>query len=217
MTRVVAVNGSPNMEKGLTELILRPFLEGMTEAGAEVDVFYAKRLDIKPCKGALYCWDANPGKCHIKDDMQSIYPVLKRADILVLATPVYIPLPGEMQNFVNRLVPLLDPILRRRNGRTRARFRSDVRIRKIVLLSTCGWYEKGNFGTVVRIVKELASDASVQFVGALVRPHASILARGGPKVDKVIKAAKKYGHELVTTGKISKRLIEEVGTPLVSE
>ncbi|MFH1579422.1 MAG: flavodoxin family protein [Thermoplasmatota archaeon] len=217
MTRVVAVNGSPKMEKGNTERILRPFLEGMKEVGAKVDLLYAKRLDIKPCKGEFYCWNTNPGKCLIKDDMQSVYPLLKRADILVLATPVYIPLPGEMQNFVNRLCPLIDPLLTKRNGRTRARFRSDVKIRKIVLVSTSGWYEKGNFGTVLRIAKEVANDASVQFAGALLRPHAQLLARGGSKADRVLEAAKESGRELVATGRISKRLIEAVGKPLILE
>lgn len=217
MTRVVAVNGSPNREKGNTERILRPFLEGMKEAGAKIDLLYAKRLDIKPCKGELYCWNTNPGKCHIKDDMQSVYPLLKRADILVLATPVYIPLPGEMQNFVNRLVPLMDPVLTKRNGRTRARFRSDVKIRKIVLVSTSGWYEKGNFGTVLRIAKEIANDVSVEFAGALVRPHAQLLAREGSKADRVLEAARESGRQLVATGRISKSLIEAVGKPLIPE
>jgi len=119
LTRVVAVNGSPMMDKGNTERILRPFLEGAKEAGAEVEVFYAKKLDIQPCRGELLCWGRNLGKCHIKDDMESVYPALRRADIMVLATPVYIPLPGEMQNFLNRLCPLVNPVLTRKNGRTR--------------------------------------------------------------------------------------------------
>jgi hypothetical protein len=66
----------------------------------------------------------------------------READILVLATPVYGPLPGEMQNLLNRLVPLFDSILEMRNDHTRARLRQDVKISKIVLVSTCGWWEK---------------------------------------------------------------------------
>lgn len=217
MVRVVAVNGSPNMEKGKTERILRPFLDGMREAGAKVDLVYPKRLDIKPCKGEFYCWNTNPGKCIIKDDMQSVYPLLKKADILVLATPVYIPLPGEMQNFLNRLCPLIDPVLTKRNGRTRARLHTDVKIRKIALVSTSGWYEIGNFGTVLRIAKEIASDCSVKFAGALLRPHAFTLARGGSKVDRVLEAARECGRELVSTGTIPRKLIEAVGKPLTSE
>jgi hypothetical protein len=43
LTKVVAINGSPDMEKGNTAKILTPFLEGMEEAGASVELFYAKR------------------------------------------------------------------------------------------------------------------------------------------------------------------------------
>jgi len=217
LTRVVAVNGSPMMDKGNTERILRPFLEGAKEAGAEVEVFYAKKLDIQPCRGELLCWGRNLGKCHIKDDMESVYPALRRADIMVLATPVYIPLPGEMQNFLNRLCPLVNPVLTRKNGRTRARFHSDVKIKKIVLVSSGGWWEKGNFGTVLRIAKEVAKDCNVEFAGALLRPHAHLLAKGGPRAVRVLAAARDSGRELVASGRIPKRLLDSVARPLISE
>jgi multimeric flavodoxin WrbA len=138
MTKVVAINGSPEMEKGRTAKILAPFLEGMEKAGATVELFYAKRLNVKPCDGELYCWGKKPGECYINDSMQTLYSTLREADILVLATPVYVPLPGEMQNLLNRLVPLMDPVLKRQDGRTRARLRSDVKINKIVLVSSSG-------------------------------------------------------------------------------
>jgi len=217
MTRVVVVSGSPKMKKGHTERILKPFVDGMKEAGADVDLFYVKQLDIRPCKGDFYCWNTNPGACLIDDDMQSVYPVLKRADILVLATPVYIPLPGEMQNFLNRICPLIDPVLTKRNDRTRVRLRSDVRIKKIVLVSSSGWWEVGNFGTVLRIAKEIASDLSVEFVGAVLRPHAFMLAKGGKKADRVLEAAKESGRQLVATGRMSKRSLDAVAKPLISE
>jgi len=172
MAKAVVINGSPRKDKGNTAMILDPFIHGMTEAGADVEVFYTKNLKVKPCTGQLQCWGKTPGECYIKDDMQKLYPKLREADILVLATPVYIPLPGEMQNVINRLCPLLDPFLEFREGRTRAMFRKDVGIRKIVLVSTGGWWEKANFGTVVRITEELAKDASVEFAGAVLRPHA---------------------------------------------
>jgi multimeric flavodoxin WrbA len=40
--KVLAINSSPRMDKGNTALILNPFLEGMKEAGAEVDLFYTR-------------------------------------------------------------------------------------------------------------------------------------------------------------------------------
>jgi hypothetical protein len=217
LTKVVAINGSPKMMKGNTAKILTPFLEGMEAAGASVELFYAKRLNIKPCDGELYCWSKKPGQCYIDDDMQTLYPKLRDADILVLATPVLIPLPGEMQNLMNRLVPLLDPVLRRQNGRTRARFHADVKINKIVLVSSSGWWEIGNFGTVLRIVKELAKDANTEFAGALLRPHASYMADNKEKAVKIFKAARQAGHELVKEGRISRDMLKIISQPLISE
>lgn len=84
------------------------------------------------------CWYKTVGQCIFKDDMQILYHKLRDADILVLATPVYIPLPGEMQNLINRLCPIIEPAFEFREGRTRARFSQEVRISKIVLVSMCG-------------------------------------------------------------------------------
>lgn len=85
----------------------------MRDAGSEVELFYASRLDVKPCAcGQMYRWYDSPGECCIRDDMETLYPRLKEAHTLVLATPVYLPLPGEMENVLNRLCPLLDPSLR---------------------------------------------------------------------------------------------------------
>ena len=143
MTKVLAINGSPRMGRGYTAMILKPFLQGMKESGAETETYYASKLKPKPCScNVMKCWYETPEECCIHDSMDDLYPKLKAADILVLATPVYIPLPGYMQNFINRLCPLIEPMLVFRDGRTRARFHEDVNIQKIVLVSTGGWWEK---------------------------------------------------------------------------
>jgi multimeric flavodoxin WrbA len=205
------------MEKGNTALVLAPFLDGIREAGASVELFYAKRLNVKPCTGEFYCWNKKPGECYIDDGMQVLYPKLREADILILATPVYIPLPGETQNLINRLCPLVEPILEFRDGRTRARFHDDVNICKFVLVSTCGWWEMGNFGTVLRIVEELAKDVSVEFAGAVLRPHAYLMVENKEKAKKVNEALRQAGCEFIKKGRISKSLLEVISQPLVSE
>jgi len=218
LTKVIAINGSPKMEKGNTAKLLKPFLDGLETAGASVELFYAKRLNVKPCNGELYCWSKKPGQCHIDDSMQSLYPKMRDADIIVLATPVYVPLPGEMQNLLNRLVPLMEPTLKWRNGRTRLTgLRADVKISKFVLVSTCGWWEMGNFGTVLRIVKELANDSNVDFAGALLRPHFQYMTENKEKAEKIFEAAKQAGTQLVKEGRMSKDLLEVICQPLISE
>jgi multimeric flavodoxin WrbA len=220
MSKAVAINGSPRMERGNTAMVLNPFIEGMMDAGSHVELFYASRLKVKPCAcGTMYCWTQKPGECCIKDNMQLLYPKLKEADILVLATPVYIPLPGDMQDIINRLCPLLDPVLEFRKGRTRAIFRKGVNTRAIVLVSTSGWWEKGNFGTVVRIVKELAEDTSAKFAGAVLRPHVDFMRRGEELTQDgraVLNAVRRAGYELTKNGAMSQETLATISRPLIS-
>ena len=221
MIKAVAINGSPRKDKGNTAMILTPFIQGLTDAGAEVELFYTSRLEIKPCTcGKMQCWYDSPGECCIKDDMQLLYPKLRAADILVLATPVYIPLPGAMQMVINRLVPLVEPYLESRQGRTRARFHKDVKIQKIILVSTGGWWEKENFGTVVRIVEELAEGASVEFGGAVLRPHAFMMKADGVFTqdgETVLNAVRRAGNDLVSYGEMDHETLEIISQPLISE
>ena len=81
--KVVAINGSPKMDKGTTALILEPFLDGMREAGADVELYFTKKLDIKPCQGEFNCWLKSPGECHQDDDMAELRPRFAEADVWV--------------------------------------------------------------------------------------------------------------------------------------
>jgi multimeric flavodoxin WrbA len=214
--KVAVINGSPKKSKGYTSQILEPFIEGMLDAKAEVTLLYASKLKIKPCIGEFNCWYKKPGECILKDDMQAVYELLTDSNILILATPVYIPLPGDMQNLINRLCPLIEPILENHNGRTRAKFHDQVRIKKIILLATSGWWELGNFDTVKRIVEELAADVNVEFGDAILRPHAFIMNRRPDDKKIIISALREAGYQLIKEGKISSDKLELISKPLIS-
>jgi hypothetical protein len=135
----------------------------------------------------------------------------------VLATPVYLPLPGEMQNIINRLIPLIEPILEVKDGRTRAVLHEEINLRRIVLVSVCGWWEMGNFDTVLRIIQEMAKDMACEFSGAVLRPHAHLMKTSTEKPKAVNHALRQVGSELVTSGKMSKDLLRIISQPLISE
>ena len=221
MIKAIAINGSPNKDKGDTAMLLNPFIEGLTEAGAQVDLFYTSRMKIKPCTcGTMYCWYGKPGECCLQDEMQTLYPQLRAADLLILATPVYIPLPGGMQNFINRLCPFIKPLLTFSQGRTRANLHPDVKLRSFVLVSTGGWWEIENFGTVVRIVEELAADANVEYGGAVLRPHAFLMRENGRLTadgEEVLALTRKAGRELGSRGRMGPETLERISQPLIEE
>jgi len=64
------------------------FLRGMNDGGShEVTHFYPIDMDIAHCRACMECREGNG--CVIQDDMQSVYPALPDANVVVLATPVF--------------------------------------------------------------------------------------------------------------------------------
>ena len=211
------INGSARTEKGHTAFVLTPFIKGMKKAGAKVELVYPKNLKILPCTGCFKCWGETIGDCFINDDMQEIYPKLKEADLLILAIPVYIPLPGMMQNFINRLCPLIEPLLEFRNGRTRAKFHDDVNISKIVGVITGGWWEIENLSIVIKILEEIALNTSTEFSGAILRPHTHYL-RGETEINrKILSTLETIGEKLVRDGKLDNEDLQYISQPLVNK
>ena len=217
--KAIAINSSPSMEKGNTAVILDPFLDGMREAGAEVEVFYTKKLDIKPCQGEFNCWLKTPGECFQKDDMEWLRPKLEEAGVLVLATPLYVDgMTGPMKNLLDRMIPILQPFFELRDGHIRHPGRRESRPRKMVLVSNCGFWEMDNFDALVVHVEAVCRNMGREFVGALLRPQGSamkpMLEIGG-LVEDVIEAARDAGRQLVRDGSISPETLETVGRDIM--
>lgn len=213
----VAVYFSSSSKSGNTARLLTAFMKGVERGGDKTKVFDVKEIQPSPCTGELDCWFKDPGNCYIQDGMQDLYPVLREADTLILGTPVYIPLPGEMQNLLNRLTPIVDPELETRDGRTRGRVREGVAIRRIVLVASSGWWEIENMDTVVRIVREFAEDASVPFAGAVLRPHAGMALGPQGKPTEILQAVEQAGFELASTGEIQAETLSTVSQPLIRQ
>lgn len=174
--KVIAINGSPNGRNGNTQIILDPFLDGMSDAGADVEVLQIRKLRIMPCNGCFKCWPRE-GECVIKDDMREIMPRMNEADIWVLATPLYVGgMTGPLKTFVDRLFPTSSPFLEVRHGHSRKRVRQGTKQDgKLVLVASCGLHEPDNFDTLVTHVKEICEIKHRQYAGAVLRPHAALL------------------------------------------
>ena len=72
---------------GNTEILVRGALESAERGGAEVEMWSFAGKDVKPCDHCKSCFTA--GECHIKDDMQDLYPKMIEADGIILGSPVY--------------------------------------------------------------------------------------------------------------------------------
>lgn len=85
---VLGLQGSPRL-KGNTNFLLDAFLEEIAGRGAITEKIHAAGINAEPCTGCGYC--EKKGVCAIADDDMSnrIYFLLRRADAVVLASPVY--------------------------------------------------------------------------------------------------------------------------------
>lgn len=86
--QVLILNGSPR-KRGNSVLLAEQVAAGARAAGASVESFFLHRMDIQPCNACDACHEADEAGCTIQDDMQSLYPKLRRADALVVASPIY--------------------------------------------------------------------------------------------------------------------------------
>jgi multimeric flavodoxin WrbA len=211
--KVLAINGSPHTDNGNTAMILDPFLEGMKEAGANVDLYYTRNLKIGPCNGDMSCWFKNPGKCGQDDDMQMLLPKFKEADVIVWASPVYYAgITGPLKNLMDRQLPL--HIFGESSGKKQ----------KVVLISSCGYWDISMFDPLVAQMNALYArpGGSTEFVGALLRPGADPMRemmKGGRSgvLKSIFEAAKAAGRQLVKEGKISEDILREVSKKLLSD
>ncbi len=217
--KVLAINSSPRMDKGNTALILNPFLEGMKESGAEVELFYTRKLNINPCTGEFNCWLKTLGKCYQNDDMNILYPKIAEADVIIFATPVYVDgVTGQMKNFIDRMLPRIDPFVELRDGHCRHPVRGGPKALKFVLVSNCGFWEMDNFDPLLVFMKAFCKNASTEFAGALLRPHGealpSLLEMGAP-IGDVFEAAREAGRQLVKEEKMSQETLDIVSRELL--
>lgn len=219
--KVLAINGSPKTDKGNTALILNPFLDGMRTAGAEVELFYTRRLKINPCRGGLICQLKTPGVCFQKDDMKMLLPRMAEADIWVIGSPVYIDsFPGSVKNLMDRLPPLMQPFFHIRDGRSWRTVREWVKKGKIVLVSTCGAWEMDPFDLLLQQIKAGSRYVEREFAGALLRPHAQGLRamwNAGFPLDDIIEAAREAGRQIVRDGHMSQETLDTVSRELMPQ
>ena len=86
--RILVLNGSPR-PKGNTKQMVEAFREGAVSSGHQVDVVDVCRKKIGGCIACEYCHTKGKGACIQKDDMQEVYALLKDAEMLVIASPIY--------------------------------------------------------------------------------------------------------------------------------
>jgi len=86
--RILIAVGSPR-KRGNSSTLAAQVANGAKAGGAQVETFYLHGMKIKPCTACDGCRKKIQVDCVIKDDMQILYPKLRSADAIVVASPIY--------------------------------------------------------------------------------------------------------------------------------
>lgn len=104
MVKALAIIGSPR--KANTYRLVKIMVDLLRERNVETEVIFLGNMNIQNCKGCDDYCSANK-ICLIQDDMQSLYPKLKEADIIIVGTPTYFwNVSGLLKTFIDRTHPL---------------------------------------------------------------------------------------------------------------
>lgn len=82
----MGIYGSPR-KGGNSDHLLDKALEGAASEGAEISRIYVRDLKISGCRECGGC--DKTGQCVVNDDMQTVYPLLEKAEVIFLASPIF--------------------------------------------------------------------------------------------------------------------------------
>ena len=100
-TRTVIINGSLRA-KGNTDVVINSLLNGTKKSDTIIKQFVLRNKNIGGCRGCYFCYKND--HCTLKDDMQEIHNEIQKADLLILASPMYWwGVTGLMKTFIDRL------------------------------------------------------------------------------------------------------------------
>jgi multimeric flavodoxin WrbA len=107
--KILILKGSPR-KKGNTCTLADAVAKGAMDNVATVEEFFLHKMDIKPCNACNACINKPAKECVIEDDMQQIYPALRSADSIVIASPIYwFNMSAQTKLVIDRLYGLVEP------------------------------------------------------------------------------------------------------------
>ncbi len=188
--KILALQGSPRT-KGNTQTVLDMVLAGAKEAGADVGVVQLIRL--KNLQGCLECFECQkkphvPG-CPVKDELQKVIVKAVKADLVIMATPVFCwspawPLKIAMDRFFCTFKFTRD-----------GTYKCLLKGRKLAAVITAGGGDDGGADLVAETCKRMAKFSQTKWLGAFVVGKAESPA--ALRADKkLVERARAFGRKL---------------------
>ena len=218
--KIIALNGSPRGPKSNTHIMVREFLAGAEEAGAETENIFLVQKKIKHCMGCFSCWIKTPGKCIIKDDMEELLEKSMASDIVVYACPIYVgDVSGIMKDFIDRSIPLEKPNFSKNKDGVVNHVHRYEKYPRFVLISNCGFPEQCHFKYFRNTFTYMEQIGGAEIIAEIYRGQGELLKAEVPELKPILDGYKshlrKAGREVVMDGKLSEETKAELEKPLI--
>ncbi|MFP3153987.1 flavodoxin family protein [Lachnospiraceae bacterium ZAX-1] len=152
---IVILSGSPR-KSGTTDRLVDAFINGAKEVGKSVSLFRVADLKIGGCLGCNHCFEEQ-GFCVQKDDMLPILDALRKADALVLASPVYyFGVTAQLKLAIDRTYALL---------------KESMPVKRAALLMTCGAGTEEAANSSVSMFRQILTLQKWEEAGVIVAPR----------------------------------------------
>ncbi|MBU7017103.1 MAG: flavodoxin family protein [Theionarchaea archaeon] len=216
--KITAFNGSPRAERGNTHIMVKEFLKGAEEAGADVENIFLAKKKINHCRGCFTCW-GQANTCVNIDDMKGIITSYIESGIVVFATPVYVDnVTGIMKQFMDRLLPLLDYHMETDDKGESIHRKRFEKYPKIVVISNCGYPEQTHFQVISLLFRRVARNMHSEVIAEIYRGGGELLGVEHPKLEPVISHYKnllqKAGREIAERLRLSEEMKRDLEVPL---
>ena len=179
---IVILSGSPR-KGGNTDSLVQAFTEGAQTQGHTVSLVHAASKKIGACKACDTCWSTGRA-CTFKDDFTTLEPLLEKADVLVLATPLYwFSFSAQIKALIDRLYAYDMP----------NKLRS-LQVRQALLLACAAGTEEGVFEGLKATFKSITAYMHWENSGMLLVP--GVAHKGDIQQTEALEQAKQLGMSL---------------------
>jgi len=191
---VLGLLGSPR-KRSNTGVLLEQVLAGAAEAGADTELIALRELAFRSC---LHCGGCEAtGRCVVQDDWQRVYPRIRAASHIALASPIqFSGVSGDMKAMIDRAQCYWVEKYRLRRPVSEVSGE-----RRGLFVATCGGRDTRVFDWAKPTAKAFFASVGARYWGELLEPNTDEPPPMSERAD-VLAKARELGRRIMTDGNV---------------
>lgn len=165
--KIMILSGSP-IRNGNTETMVKWFVEGAKSKDTDIEIISAAHLKYKVsgCISCRRCQKSEKFKCAVNDDATAVIARMPKADMIVMATPMYFFGPtAQLKMIIDRMLSLY------KFNDTTHETKTPLKGKRLVLLASAGGDE--GLDLLENTFRIIAGFSGMQF-DSLIIPNAGV-------------------------------------------